>query len=122
MFYLGSIQGGSGLSNNAGGSLSPSNYSFPSGAASPSGFLIPNTIKSIYLVPEVAGLSFEIGIPTSPTGFFNPGTSRQLAGPLVASSINGPYRLINAETKCQVVVSNPADAVVRVRVYGSPTT
>lgn len=107
MNYLGTVQGGSGLTSNVAG-----------GASLGATFAISPNIKALYLVPDTPGLSFELFGQTSPTGAALP--PRTQGAPLVASALNGPFARVCGYNPCSVVVFNPTGQVVRVAVYASP--
>lgn len=109
MHLLGTIIGGSGVTSNLSG-----------GASLGATFSIPLTTKGLYLVPNAAGLSFELLGQTSPTGTALP--PRTSGAPLVASSINGPFAFPWWSNPCCVAVFNPVGGIVSVAVYATTDT
>jgi hypothetical protein len=112
VYYLGSITAASGAYSNQ-----------QTGASGIGTFIIPNAVKSLYLVPQQSGILFELGQSTGATGStFQTTLARgaQLDGP---ANISGPFRVVTNALNCGIVVSvyNSAGGFVSVRVYASPT-
>jgi hypothetical protein len=109
VYYLGTIQGGSGAYNNAG-----------TGASGTNTFEIPKTTKSIYLVPSVSGMQFACFGHTGGTLLVASGRGAPLSGP---DLLNGPFRLDGNSFGIAPIVSiYSASGIVTCRVFASPTS
>lgn len=107
MYFVGSISGASGAFNNQ-----------QSG-----GFALPPSTKSVYLVPSVLGLQFELGVATGATNSTFQTTAARGA-PLLSTGLNGPYQCVIPGGVSQPVVAifNLPGGAVSVRVYSAPTS
>lgn len=106
MHYLGTIQGGSGASNN-----------MTTGASGSGVFTIPATVRALYLVPSVSGMLMELGAQTGISFLTSAARGAQIQGPNV---INGPFR-VNSQNPVVSVYWSGA-GVVTCRVYAAPVS
>jgi hypothetical protein len=112
MFYLGTVTGTSGA------------YSNQSAGNSGLGtFIIPKSVRALYLVPSHSGISFELFTATSSTGGAATGvgtfqTSAGRGAQLKPNEINGPFRTIGPEHIVSIWYgSGGAGVFVSLRVY-----
>lgn len=110
MHFLGAITGSSGAFNNQQTGASGV------GAA----WIIPTSVKAIYLQPSASGLQFEVFRGTGATGSTYNTTAARGAFIGAANTLAGPFRVSG---DCHTVVSiwNAAGGVLSVRVYAAPT-
>lgn len=111
MNYLGAITGSSGAFNNQQTGASGV------GAA----WIIPTSVKSIYLQPSASGLQFETFRATGATGSTYNTTPARGAYIGAANVLAGPFRVAG---DCHTVVSiwNAAGGVLNVRVFAATTS
>jgi hypothetical protein len=113
MFYLGTITGTSGA------------YSNQSAGNSGIGtFIIPKSVRALYLVPSHSGISFELLNATSSTGGAATGvgtfqTSVGRGAQLNPNAVNGPFRTIGGPEHIVSIWygSGGAGVFVSLRVY-----
>lgn len=110
MYYLGSITAASGAYNNQ-----------ITGVSGIGTFVIPQAVRSLYLMPGQSGILLELGVASGTTGStFQTTAARgaQLDGP---NMISGPFPLVVGATvpgACAVVsIYNSQGGFVSVRVY-----
>lgn len=105
MYFLGTIQGGSG---------SYSNQSTGVSGLAANIFTIPKTTKRLYLVPSVSGINFELG---TASGFQ---TSATRCAPIIAGQLNGPYAVGPSDEAPVCAIYNAVGGIVTCRIYTSP--
>lgn len=105
MFYLGSIQGGSGAYGNR--------FTGTSGVAG-NIFTIPQGARKIYLQSDASGTQFEISVATGTSFLTTAARGAFLTGP---NTINGPFGVMQASTAITVSTYNALGGIVTVRVY-----
>lgn len=109
MYWLGTISGASGAYSNQ-----------QTGASGLGYFAIPQSVKSLYLVPSASGISLELLNATGSTG----STFQTAAGrcaQLTPNTINGPFRTIGGPHHV-VSVYYTGTGFVSVRVFAGPTS
>lgn len=108
MYFLGSITGTSGACSNA--------WTGPSGVGF---FMIPASIKSVYLQSSASNVGFELGVATGIS--FQTRDSRA-ANIDIGGVIYGPFRCVNSQYPTVVSIYNTTGGTVNVRVYAGPTS
>ena len=105
MYFLGTIQGGSGAYNNA-----------ATGASGVAGniFTIPPSAKALYLVPNASGVNFAL-LATGGTGL----TTQTRSAQLNPNAINGPFRVIPGTAYISIYSTG---GIVTVGVWMAPTS
>lgn len=106
MFFAGTITVASGSYSNA-----------ATGASGGVPFALPPGARSVYLQPSVLGLGFELAVATGIS--FQTTAAR---GALLATGLNGPFKLPVTRYPVVVAVYNAAGGIVTCTVFAAPNS